>query len=82
MIQGCLRKNHKNGQENMTNTEYNMLVRMINDLDLESGKVLKANGQWYIQGKKSEVPRPVIKLPHWTEGTKKVVIDQQKSALY
>lgn len=64
----------------MTNTEYNMLVRMINDRDLESGKVLKANGQWYIEGKKSDVPCPVIKLPHWTEGTKKVVIEQQKSS--
>lgn len=62
----------------MTNTEYNMIVRTINEMDLESGKVIKANGQWYIQGKKSAVPRPVIKLPHWTEGTKKVVIEQQK----
>jgi hypothetical protein len=64
----------------MTNTEYNMLVRMINELDLEKGKVLKANGKWYIEGKQSAVPRPVIKLPHWTEGTKKVVIDQPKSS--
>lgn len=66
----------------MTNSEYNMLIRMINDRDLKSGKVLKANGQWYIEGKKSDVPRPVIKLPHWTEGTKKVVIEQQKSSPY
>ncbi len=61
--------------KNMTNSEYNMLVRVINDMDLEEGKVMKVNGQWYIEGKKSEVPKPIIKLPHWTEGTKKVVID-------
>jgi len=60
----------------MTNSEYNMLVRVINDMELEKGKVLKANGKWYIEGTKSEVPRPIIKLPHWTEGTKKVVLDQ------
>jgi len=64
----------------MTNTEYNMIIRVINDFDLESGKVLKANGQWYIEGKRSDVPRPVIKLSHWTEGSKKVVIEQQKSS--
>ena len=61
----------------MTETEHNMLVRMINELDLESGKVLKANGQWYIEGKRSRVPKPIINLPHWIEGTKRVVIDHQ-----
>jgi hypothetical protein len=59
----------------MTKEEYEMLVRSINKADYESGKVLKANGKWYIEGKKPEVPRPVIKLPHWTEGTKEVVIE-------
>ena len=63
--------------ETMTKTEYLILVSKINDLELESGKVLKANGQWYVQGKRSKVPAPIIKLPHWTEGTKKVVIDHQ-----
>jgi hypothetical protein len=63
----------------MDRDEYNMLVRRINDEDLESGKVLKANGQWYVEGKKSNVPKPIIKLPHWTEGTKAVVIDQPKA---
>lgn len=62
----------------MDNDEYNMLVRMIHDLDLKSGKVLKANGQWYIEGEKFDVPRPVINLSYWTEGTKQVVIDQPK----
>lgn len=61
----------------MTNDEYNLLVRTINELDLENGKVLKANGQWYITGKRSKVPRPIIKLPHWTEGTKRIVIEHQ-----
>ncbi len=61
--------------KNMTNSEYNMLIRVINDMDLEEGKVMKVNGQWYIEGKKSEVPKPIIKLPHWTEGSQKVVID-------
>lgn len=67
-------------QGTMTNTEYNMLVRTINKHDLESGKIIKVNGQWHIEGKQSAVPRPVIKLPHWTEGTKRVVIEQQKSS--
>ena len=61
----------------MTDEEYEKLVRRINDADYESGKVLKANGKWYIEGKKSEVPRPVIRLPHWTEGTRKVVVEGQ-----
>lgn len=61
----------------MTDEEYEKLVRRINSADYESGKVLKANGKWYIEGKKSEVPRPVIKLPHWTEGTRKVVVEGQ-----
>ncbi|PID85087.1 MAG: hypothetical protein CSA11_12150 [Chloroflexi bacterium] len=60
--------------KNMTNSEYNMLVRVINDMDLEEGKVIKVNGQWYVQGKKSKVPKPIIKIPHWSEGTNKVVI--------
>jgi hypothetical protein len=64
----------------MTNSEYNLLVRRINDLDLKNGTVIKVNGKWHIMGEKSDVPRPVIKLPHWTEGTKKVVIEQQKSS--
>lgn len=63
----------------MNNEEYNKLVQTINDADLESGKVLKANGRWYIRGKKSRVPRPVIKLPHWTEGTKRGVVIEQRS---
>lgn len=58
----------------MTHDEYTLLVQRINDDDLENGKVLKVNGQWYIEGEKSEVPRPVINLPHWTEGTRQVVI--------
>lgn len=59
----------------MTHDEYNLLVQRINENDLATGKVLKANGQWYIEGEVSEVPRPVIKLPHWTEGTRQVVIE-------
>lgn len=63
----------------MTSEEYEMLVRRINEKDLESGKVLKANGQWYVEGKKSKVPKPIIRLGHWTEGTRVVVIDQPKA---
>ena len=66
----------------MTNTEYNMLVCMINEKGLKSGRALKANGQWVVEGQKCDVPSPLIKLPHWTEGTKKVVIEQQKSSPY
>jgi len=59
----------------MDNSEYNMLVQLINDADFTTGKVMKANGQWYVEGKKSEVPAPVVNLPHWTEGTKRVVVE-------
>jgi len=61
----------------MTNEEYDMLVRHIRESDLESGEVAKVNGQWYIEGKQTKVPKPIIKLSHWTEGTKRVVIDHQ-----
>lgn len=62
----------------MTRDEYLMLVQRIRDADLESGKVLKADGKWYVEGKKSRVAAPVIKLPHWTEGTRAVVIEGRK----
>lgn len=61
----------------MNDSEYYMLVRRINELDLESGQVMKINGQWYINGKRSKVPKPIINLPYWTEGTKCVVIENQ-----
>lgn len=63
----------------MTETEYQDLVRHINEMGLTSGKVLKANGQWYIEGKAEEVARPVIKLPHWTEGKGVKVIECRRS---
>ena len=50
------------------------LIQRINDSDLESGKVYKIGGQWRIEGKTAAVPVPVIKLPHYTEGTKAVAI--------
>lgn len=62
----------------MNRTEKNMLVQFIRDNDISSGTVVKANGQWYVEGKKSKVPPPVIKMPHWTAGTKQVVIEQPK----
>lgn len=64
----------------MDDDDYHMLIRLIQEEGYVSGKVLKANGRWYIDGKKEDVPRPIIKLPHWTEGTKKVVIEAQKEA--
>ncbi len=62
----------------MTNDEYNMLVQLINDADFATGKVMKINGQWYGEGEKSEVPAPVVNMPHWTEGTRRVVIEGRR----
>lgn len=59
----------------MTPEERELLVRTIDENDLESGRVVKANGQWFIEGEQAQVPKPVIKLPHWTEGTKAIVIE-------
>lgn len=54
-----------------------MLVQQIRDMGLESGKVIKANGQWYIEGKPYDVPAPRFNVPHYTEGTKQVVIEHR-----
>ena len=66
----------------MTHDEWLMLTRLIDELELEEGRVLKANGQWFVSGTK-RVPAPYIgndpktKLGMWTEGTNKVVIEGQ-----
>ncbi|MBE2223149.1 MAG: hypothetical protein IAF02_16525 [Anaerolineae bacterium] len=65
----------------MDDDDYNLLVREINERNLKKGKVVKANGQWYIAGEECKVKRPIIKLPHWTEGTKKVVVEHEKQEM-
>ena len=61
----------------MTDSEYLMLCNVINQGDMVNGKVMKLGGRWYVKGKRADVPKPIIKLPHWVEGTKRgVVIDQ------
>jgi lipoate-protein ligase B len=59
----------------MNKGEEEALVRRIREMDLDEGKVIKASGVWVVEGKQAEVPQPVIRLPHWTEGTKAVVIE-------
>ncbi len=47
----------------MTNEEYNQLVKAINDLGLCEGKVMKINGQWYIEGTKNTTDPPALPPP-------------------
>lgn len=58
----------------MTNQEYTMLVQEIDRLGVDVGKVLKANGRWYVEGKKTTIPAPIIRLSYWVESPANGVI--------
>lgn len=60
----------------MTEQEYEMLTRYINANGLDAGMVVKkVDGLWCVLGEKDSVAAPIIRLPHWTEGRRAVVLD-------
>ena len=57
------------------------IITEINRRNLDSGRVTvtKRNGRLIIDGKQNRYHPPVIKLPHWVEGTKAgIVIEAQR----
>ena len=58
----------------MDKDEELQLITQIRALGLNSGRVVKADGQWYIEGKKHDVAPPIINIPHWSEGSKRGVV--------